>query len=273
MVSTQHEEEIVSRDLAAQFRPCLGDPTRLENGRFHPCYLTWLVRPGEQTNPWLHVTFPALAERLPHTADDYLDSDAVREALGPRWRDVIQGRHLGARPPTWERLAALVDLPVDEVLGHVENARVAHREHERMLSDCRTMPFKLQSWKQMQEREPCPGCGHAWLEADSPNSQESFAIQHADCAAGGTAVRDGRRHCNRCCGYPPISPETRAKVNALLERAAKEQDERERAERSAKRSESNRTNRRKRREAEIARLEAQLERLREDLQRDADPIG
>jgi len=255
-------EEIVTRERAAQVRPRLDDPTRLENGNFHPRYIAWLARPGEQTNPWLHVPFPILAERLPQTTDDYLDRDAVRAALGPRWCDVIQGRHLGARQRTWERLAALADLPLDEVVRHVDNARVAREEHERTIRACRTMPYKLQSWLQMQAREPCPGCGHPWLDPDTPTARESFVSEHGQCAVGGTAVGDGRRPCVRCCGYPSPSPATQAAVNALLERAHREQEERDRAARNAERNEANRTKRIERRDAEIKRLEAQLEKLR-----------
>lgn len=117
--------------IAADYRSSLDDPTRLVNGDRHPRYVDWfLKRSGEQRKPWLYTTQPWLFAHLLLTPDDHLDTAKVRSAVGPRWRGVLAGEHLGAKQPTWQRLAELADVEEQELMDHVERARTARRESE-----------------------------------------------------------------------------------------------------------------------------------------------
>jgi hypothetical protein len=261
-VASDENETVVSREMALAHRPSLEDPTKLASGQFHPRYVDWLTRPSIETNPWLHGTFETLVERLPHTADDKLDCAPVRAALGPRWKDLILGEHLGAKAATWRRFAALIDLSEPELMAHVERARAAKDEREAMLRNCCHFPYRLQSWQQVQGRVPCPGCGHPWLELDSDDAQREFGESHGKCGAGRSGFSDCRQHCGRCCGVPPINPEVRQRVFDMLQESARRRAADEQAHAKRERSERDVGQRMQRREAEIAVLERRLELLR-----------
>lgn len=261
-IASDEHETVVSREQAYLHRPSLEDPTKLASGQFHPRYADWLARPSIETDPWLHGTFEVLVERLPHTTDDKLDSAAVRTALGARWKDLILGKHLGAKTATWKRFAALIDMPEAELMAHVEGARTAQDERDVMLRDCRHFPYRIQSWQQMQDRMPCPGCGHAWLDLDSDDARREFDEAHGECGAGRSAFADCRVHCGRCCGVPPINPEVRQRVLDMLEESARREAAHEQAQAKRERAERDVGKRMERREAEIAVLERRLESLR-----------
>jgi hypothetical protein len=204
------------------------------------------------------VTSDLLSERLPHTDDDRIDTAAVRRALGPRWADIVRGRHLGAKAATWARLASLLAVSEDELMAHVDRARKAKRDREWMVYRCRSFPFRLQTWEQVEMRLPCPGCGHPWPAPDTPAARRQYERSHRDCCAGGTGFAECRRHCNRCCGVPPLSPSVRARVDALIAQAVADQ------ERKAATTGPSAQERAERRASEIARLERRLDRLREE---------
>jgi hypothetical protein len=244
---------------AADHRPSLDDPTRLLNGAFHPQYAAWIAQqPGEQRKPWLYVTQPWLFDRLPLTSDDRLDTAKVRSAVGPRWREVLAGDHLGAKRPTWQRLAALAGVDEQDLMEHVERARRAQKEHEGIAQRCRIYPYRLQTWEELEAREPCPGCGRAWLESDSDESAKRFSGEHSACRSGQSSMSGGGPHCMRCCGVPPMSPAVRARVEEILRLHEAERLRSEQATQVADRL----AQRTERRAAEIDRLERRLEKLK-----------
>jgi hypothetical protein len=208
----------------------LDDPTRLVNGERHPQYLSWFAkRPGEQRRPWLYSTQPWVFARLPLTPDDRLDTARVRAAVGPRWREVLDGEHLGAKQPTWQRLAALAGVDEQELMEHVDSARTAQKEHEAVVQRCSIHPYRLQTWEELEARQPCPGCLRAWLAPDSEASLKRFTTEHSACRSGQSSIGGGGPHCLRCCGIPPMSPDTLAHVAAVLRQHDEERRRQEQA--------------------------------------------
>lgn len=256
-------------NTAADHRPSLDDPTRLVNGDPHPRYLDWLLKqPGEQRKPWLHTTQPWLFTRLPLTADDRLDTAKVRAAVGPRWREVLAGEHLGAKQPTWQRLAVLAGVEEQELMEHVERARAARKERDAIAQSCRIYPYRLQTWEELEARQPCPGCGRAWLDPDSKTSLKHFEAEHSGCRSGRNSIGGRGPHCFRCCGVPPMSPDTLARVDVILRRHDEDRRRQAQATRTAERADQ----RAERRAAEIVKLERRLESLKRQQASDLNEI-
>ena len=95
--STDGQEEAsmntVTSEQAADVRPRLDDPTRLENGDFHPKYSQWLVGSSyEEKHPLVTLLYrDDIIDRLTDT-EGYFDRDRVKRALG-RSGDIAAGRN------------------------------------------------------------------------------------------------------------------------------------------------------------------------------------
>lgn len=258
-----------TRDEALAVRPTIKDPTRLENGHAHPAYVQWLVRYSyDQEHPF-HA-FLTTGARPTRVSDErgYFDRRRVTKTLGPSGPKLWAVR---GPLPTKPKIAALAEL-LGESVADLEEAVAAEREmrskHETMLRACRSLPYNLLTYDQMIAGVACPGCGRPWIGSrlESPEEDALWQARHGECHAGRHSVGEGPQHCPRCCGYPAISPETRARLDRLLAEASDAAERRRQAEAALTPEvvQERADKRAKQRARRIARLEAELAELRSE---------
>jgi hypothetical protein len=238
---------------ARAIRPRAEDPTRLENGNFHPRYAEWLIsRTWEESRPLL--TFLMNHSDPVTGADGYFDRAGVKRAIGATGRDYWKP---GGPIPSKAKiplLANLLGVDAAEVAAVVLAEKKARQDYDTLVSRCRWLPYKLLTYEQMAAGVPCPACGRPWKGTAEPDAEASFRRDHAECRTGCHAVGDGPTHCMRCCGFPSPSPETLERVNAILASARDRGSQEAESRTSMTRAE--------RRERRIEKLEAELAKLR-----------
>ncbi len=131
-----------------------------------------------------------------------------------------------------------------------------------------SMPYQLLTYDQVRAGLPCPGCGRPWVGPQDAidTDDELWRAQHGACHAGRNGYTDAPLHCMRCCGTPPASPEQLAIVARFIQQVAARQ-ERDRRLAAATSPEAERRQQEQqalKRANRIKKLEAELQRLRDE---------
>ena len=264
---------IITPEVARGLRPDLDDPTRLTNGALHPRYAEWIsFRTWTDQHPLNE--YLTHEDRVGPLVDDrgYFDRKRVARALGPsgsRYWLVDGPLPTKAKIPV---LAQLLKVPAEEVETVVENERLARGEYQSMISQCRTLPYKLLTYEQIGAGVPCPGCGRPWIGRQEAvdTDQARWRAMHGECRAGRNGYTDAPVHCMRCCGVPAPSPEQLATIMRILHEAAarREREEQGAALQSPEVQRQRHEEAALKRAKRITKLEVELARLRAEQAQD-----
>jgi len=198
------------------FRPRLDDPRRLENGRLHPQYLQWIRQHDFRASRAFVDCFIDHAANL-LTDHDYFDRKKAIRLLGAA---TVNNIFHHDRPMMAKRklplVAEVLGMPLEELTSAYDTEAAERDKEAFMISMCRMHPARLMSYEEAKAGLPCPGCGVPWTGDRSADENERYRRDHPDCGFAGHSWGGGPQHCQRCCGFPPLSPEQRAKIDELI---------------------------------------------------------